>query len=70
MMPRTHLIEVTSQSRATAALQILLPRKPLPPQTTSFRFAVVAAAISLAQTVELCGSVTSMRGSLKNLAIG
>lgn len=32
---------VTSQLRATAALQIRLPRKPLPPQTTSFFFAAV-----------------------------
>ena len=37
-------METTSQSRATAALQILLPRKPLPPQTTSFFFAAAAAA--------------------------
>lgn len=32
----TYLMLVTSQSRATAALHILLPRKPLPPQTTIF----------------------------------
>ena len=37
-------MEITSQLRATAALQILLPRKPLPPQTTSFRFAEAEAA--------------------------
>lgn len=29
-------MDVTSQPRATAYLQILEPRKPLPPQTTSF----------------------------------
>ena len=34
-----YLMEVTSQSLATAALQILLPRNPLPPQTTSLFFA-------------------------------
>lgn len=32
-------MDVTSQPRATACLQIREPRKPLPPQTTSF-FAV------------------------------
>lgn len=31
-----YLIEVTSQPLATADLQILDPRKPLPPATTSF----------------------------------
>lgn len=36
---------VTSQLRATAALQILLPRNPLPPQTMSFFFAWVEAAV-------------------------
>lgn len=36
---------VTSQLRATAALQMRLPRKPLPPQTMSFFFAVVEAAV-------------------------
>lgn len=33
---RMYLIDVTSQPLATAYLQILDPRKPLPPQTTSF----------------------------------
>lgn len=37
------LMETTSQSRATAALHILLPRKPFPPQTTSFFLAAVVA---------------------------
>lgn len=41
---RTYDIEVTSQPRATAYLHILEPRKPLPPQTTSF---LVAVAIVL-----------------------
>jgi hypothetical protein len=40
----TYLMEITSQLRATAALQMRLPRKPLPPQTTSFRFAEADAA--------------------------
>lgn len=40
-----YLIEVTSHSRATAALQIRLPRNPLPPQTTSFFFTADAVAI-------------------------
>jgi hypothetical protein len=31
-----YLMEVTSQPRATANLQIREPRKPLPPQTTIF----------------------------------
>lgn len=38
-----YLMETTSQSRATAALHILLPRKPLPPHTMSFFFAAAAA---------------------------
>lgn len=33
---QTNLMDVTSQPRATAYLQIREPRKPLPPQTTSF----------------------------------
>lgn len=37
------LMDTTSQSRATAALHILLPRKPFPPQTTSFFLAAVVA---------------------------
>ena len=40
-----YLIEVTSHSRASAALQIRLPRNPLPPQTTSFFFTADAVAI-------------------------
>jgi hypothetical protein len=39
-----YLIEVTSQFRATAALQILLPRKPFPPHTTIFLLADAVAA--------------------------
>lgn len=39
-----YLMEVTSQSLATAALHMRLPRKPLPPQTTIFRFTVEDAA--------------------------
>lgn len=42
-----YLIETTSQSLATAALQILLPRKPLPPHTTSFFFAAAADAVAV-----------------------
>jgi hypothetical protein len=32
----TYLMDVTSKPLATAALQIREPRKPFPPQTTSF----------------------------------
>jgi hypothetical protein len=39
-----YLIEVTSQFRATAALQILLPKKPFPPHTTIFLLADAVAA--------------------------
>lgn len=42
---RAHLIETTSQFLATAALQILLPKKPFPPQTTIFRLADADAAV-------------------------
>jgi hypothetical protein len=38
-------MEVTSQFLATAALQILLPKKPFPPQTTIFRLADADAAV-------------------------
>lgn len=38
----SYLMLVTSQSRAIAALHMRLPRKPLPPQTTSFFFAAAA----------------------------
>ena len=40
-----YLIDVTSHSRATAALHILLPKKPLPPHTTNFFFAADVAAM-------------------------
>lgn len=40
----TYLIEVTSQPRATADLQMREPKKPLPPATTSFFFAAPDAA--------------------------
>lgn len=39
-----YLIDTTSQSLATAALQIRLPRNPLPPHTTSFFFAATVVA--------------------------
>lgn len=52
---QTHLIEVTFHSRATAALQIRLPRKPLPPHTTSFFFAAEVEAIA--------GDVDRLRGT-------
>lgn len=47
---QTDLIEVTSHPRATADLQILDPRKPLPPATTSF---CLAAVVDIAPTVAL-----------------
>ena len=37
---------VASQSRAMAALQMREPRKPLPPQTTSFFFAAVVDMVA------------------------
>lgn len=40
----TYLIDVTSQFLATAALQILLPKNPFPPQTTIFLLADADAA--------------------------
>lgn len=45
VLGRAYLIEVTSQFLATAALQILLPRKPFPPHTTIFRLADADAAV-------------------------
>lgn len=61
-MERTYLMLVTSQSRATAALQMRLPRKPLPPQTTSF---LLAAAEDIARHLtcdRLKGPQTSHSG--------
>jgi hypothetical protein len=51
----TYLIDVTSQFLATAALQILLPKKPFPPQTTIFLLAEADAAAveAIAATVIL-----------------
>jgi hypothetical protein len=54
-----YLIDVTSQFLATAALQILLPKKPFPPQTTIFLLAdavaadeaIVAAGVCLGWTI-------------------
>jgi hypothetical protein len=43
-----YLIETTSQSLATAALHILLPKKPFPPHTTSFFFAAAVEAAIVA----------------------
>lgn len=48
------LIEVTSQFLATAALQILLPRKPFPPHTTIFRLADADAAVEAIVAGGLC----------------
>jgi hypothetical protein len=47
---------VTSQFRATAALQILLPKKPFPPHTTIFLLADAVAADEaiVAAVVFLC----------------
>jgi hypothetical protein len=49
-------MEVTSQFRATAALQILLPKNPFPPQTTIFLLAEAVAADEaiVAAVVSLC----------------
>lgn len=46
-------MEVTSQPRATANLQMREPRKPLPPQTTSF----LAAALDM-----MCGGTLGWLG--------
>ena len=54
---RTYLMLVTSQFLATAALHIRLPRKPLPPQTTSLFFAApVDIAASKSKVCEMDGS--------------
>ena len=53
----TYLIEVTSQFLATAALQILLPRKPFPPHTTIFRLADADAAVEAIVADMVCFSV-------------
>ena len=55
-MGELYLIEVTSQFLATAALQILLPRKPFPPHTTIFRLADADAAVEaiVADMLFLC----------------
>jgi hypothetical protein len=45
ILGQAYLIEVTSQFLATAALQILLPKKPFPPHTTIFRLADADAAV-------------------------
>lgn len=49
-----YLIEVTSQFLATAALQILLPRKPFPPHTTIFRLADADAAVEAIVQDSVC----------------
>jgi hypothetical protein len=56
----TYLIDVTSQFLATAALQILLPKKPFPPQTTIFLLADADAAAveAIAATVILRASAS------------
>ena len=58
---RAYLIDVTSQFLATAALQILLPRKPFPPQTTIFRLADADAAVEAIGANVVCFDV---RGSV------
>jgi hypothetical protein len=52
---------VTSQFLATAALQILLPRKPFPPHTTIFRLADADAAVEAIVADLVCSDV---RGSV------
>lgn len=63
-----YLIETTSQSLATAALHILLPRKPLPPHTTSFFFAACAATPDMSCDSRLCNgkpmAVSCLRSEL------
>jgi hypothetical protein len=54
----TYLIDVTSQFLATAALQILLPKKPFPPQTTIFLLADADAA-----AVEAIATIVILRAS-------
>ena len=49
----TYLIEVTSHPLATAYLHILLPRKPLPPQTTSFFVGVAIFVVEVKPVVVL-----------------
>lgn len=54
---QAYLIEVTSQFLATAALQILLPRKPFPPHTTIFRLADADAAVEAIVAGVVCFAV-------------
>jgi len=51
---QAYLIEVTSQFLATAALQILLPRKPFPPHTTIFRLTDAEAAVEAIAAYMVC----------------
>jgi len=63
----TYLIDVTSQFLATAALQILLPKNPFPPQTTIFLLADAdAAAVDAIVAVVVLGYV----GYLCGLGLG
>jgi len=54
---QAHLIEVTSQFLAAAALQILLPKKPFPPHTTIFRLADADAAVEAIVADVVCFGV-------------
>ena len=57
ILGQAYLIEVTSQFLATAALQILLPKKPFPPHTTIFRLADADAAVEAIVSDVVCFGV-------------
>ncbi|MBA7492629.1 hypothetical protein ES702_03179 [subsurface metagenome] len=50
-----HLIETTSHPLATAYLHILDPRKPFPPATRIFFFAVAEAVAPAAEAIDRAG---------------
>jgi hypothetical protein len=56
-LSNAYLIEVTSQPRATADLQMREPKKPLPPATTSFFLAAPEAA------EDMLGSASTLQAS-------
>jgi hypothetical protein len=78
----SYLIDVTSQFLATAALQILLPKKPFPPQTTIFLLAdadaaaveAMIAAVFLRRVGFVCcigfGTVRARYVGVKGVVIG
>lgn len=54
-MKGSYLIDTTSHPLATALLHILEPRKPLPPATSNFFFAVAEAVVEAADAAIVVG---------------